>query len=92
MIIETEATFVFPQVTMPFPPNPQLGDRIVRPSDGMPLVYVPAGTFTMGGRQEDVDANAREIPPHDVTLDGYWIDQFEVSNTQFAHLQIRQAI
>ncbi len=49
--------------------------------DGMPQVYIPAGTFHMGGF--DVRAAPDEFPAHDVTLDAYWMDQIEVTNVMY---------
>ena len=44
------------------------------PIDGMPQVYVPAGTVRMGGL--DVHADDRdELPAHDISLDAFWIDK-----------------
>ncbi|MEW5975213.1 MAG: formylglycine-generating enzyme family protein [Acidobacteriota bacterium] len=44
------------------------------------MVWIPAGTFWMGseGGQED------ERPVHQVTVNGFWMDQTEVTNQQFA--------
>jgi len=47
------------------------------------LTPVPAGTFQMGRPYEDV-SNRDELPVHDVSLDGYWIAMFEVTNREFA--------
>jgi len=47
----------------------------------MPQVYVPAGTFRMGGM--DVRRAPNEIPDHDVTLDAFWMDQLEVTNAMY---------
>jgi serine/threonine-protein kinase len=47
--------------------------------DGMVMVYVPAGEFTMGS-----DSTPDEQPIHKVTLDSFWIDQTEVTNKQYA--------
>src|SRR5688572_22005157 len=44
------------------------------------MVWIPAGTFWMGS---DSTQNNDEKPVHKVTLDGYWIDQTEVTNEQF---------
>ncbi len=65
--------------------------------DGMTLVYVPAGEFTMGTKAEDAftecqkyktschfDWNKDEEPPHTVELDAFWIDQNEVTNSMYA--------
>src|SRR3990172_3242867 len=47
------------------------------PIDGMPQVYVPAGTVRMGGL--DVYAVASdELPAHTVSLEAFWIDQLEI--------------
>ena len=40
------------------------------------MLYVPAGIFTMG--------SSRQRPIHDVYLDAYWIDKYEVTNAQYA--------
>src|ERR1051325_6160163 len=46
--------------------------------DGM--VWIPPGTFPMGSESGQTD----ERPVHDVTLDGFWIDRFEMTNEEFA--------
>jgi len=50
----------------------------------MVMVHVPGGTFQMGSDEADPDADEDEFPQHSVTLDGFWIDQTEVTNAQFA--------
>ena len=62
------------------PPQPTLGSTWLRPADEMTMVYVPEGTFPMGSE----DGGSDESPVHDVTLDGFWIDQTEVTNAQYA--------
>jgi formylglycine-generating enzyme required for sulfatase activity len=47
----------------------------------MPQVYIPAGTFRMGGM--DVRRLPNEVPEHDVTLDAFWMDQLEVTNAMY---------
>jgi formylglycine-generating enzyme required for sulfatase activity len=51
-------------------------------ADGMTSVYIPAGTFQMGG----IDAAAAndEKPVHQVTLHAFWMDKFEVTNAMYA--------
>lgn len=51
---------------------------IVSEKDGMPLIYVPAGEFIMGGNEY-----SNEQPIHEVDLDAYWIDQTEVTNAMY---------
>jgi serine/threonine-protein kinase len=47
--------------------------------DGMTLLYVPAGEFTMGSE----DGPSNERPVHIVNLDAFWIDQTEVTNAMY---------
>ncbi|NIM94224.1 MAG: SUMF1/EgtB/PvdO family nonheme iron enzyme [Anaerolineales bacterium] len=82
----------------------ELGDTWTRPVDNMVMVYVPAGSFTIGtsidAAKEAVNlckevkaylgiAACRfssfvdEMPAHIVLLDGFWIDQHEVTNRQY---------
>jgi formylglycine-generating enzyme required for sulfatase activity len=49
-------------------------------SDGMVMVYIPAGTFKMGSET----GSSNESPVHDVTLDAFWMDQIEVTNAMYA--------
>jgi formylglycine-generating enzyme required for sulfatase activity len=55
------------------------GDETTGP-DGQTLVWVPAGSFMMGSE----DGLPDERPVHQVTLDGFWIGQCEVTNAQYA--------
>lgn len=47
--------------------------------DGMTLLYVPAGQFTMGSNS----GSSNERPAHMVKLDAFWIDQTEVTNAMY---------
>lgn len=49
------------------------------PKDGAAMVYVPAGTFTMGSTDSDSQARSDEKPAHQVDLDGYWIYKNDVT-------------
>lgn len=44
------------------------------------MVFLPGGRFTMGA----LDSAPDEFPPHEVQLDGFWMDTHEVTNLQFA--------
>ena len=48
-------------------------------ADPNPMVFIPAGEFVMGSDERLPD----EGPEHKVTLDGYWIDYYEVTNAQY---------
>ncbi len=47
--------------------------------DDSEIVYVPAGEFIMGSDEGDSD----EQPVHTVYLDAFWIDKYEVTNSQY---------
>jgi formylglycine-generating enzyme required for sulfatase activity len=44
------------------------------------MVFVPAGAFGMGSNEGDAD----EGPMHQVYLEAFWIDRYEVTNVQYA--------
>jgi len=48
-------------------------------SDDAPMVYIKGGSFSMGTNDFE-DAQ----PVHEVTVDGFWMDEHEVTNAQFA--------
>lgn len=52
----------------------------VRSQDEMEIIRIPAGEFLMG---DDNSAFTPEKPAHMVTLDAYWIDRYEVVNSQY---------
>ena len=57
----------------------QAGDTWDRPADGMTMSYIPAGEFHMGSN----DGDDSEKPVHIVYVDGFWIDQTEVTNAMY---------
>lgn len=44
------------------------------------MVWIPGGTFLMGSN----DHYPEEAPAHQVSVDGFWMDQFTVTNAQFS--------
>ena len=44
------------------------------------MTWVPGGTFRMGSEAFYIE----ERPVHEVTVDGFWMDPYEVTNQQFA--------
>jgi len=57
-----------------------IGSTQVRANDGMVMMYVPAGEFTMGSNAGAAD----EQLPHEVYLDALWIDRTEITNVMYA--------
>lgn len=77
-------------------PTLDIGSTMIG-EDGMTLVYVPAGEFTMGSDADDASIECQkyytkcerdrftdEEPPHLVDLAAFWIDQTEVTNGMYA--------
>jgi len=78
-------------------PTLGIGSTLTSDKDGMTLVFVPAGEFTMGSDADDALAECQkfrsdcqrdwftdEEPPHSVHVDDFWIDQTEVTNRMYA--------
>lgn len=76
--------------------NPQIG-TISTGADGMTLLFVPEGEFTMGAAAKDALAECQRLrsdcrlewftnaePAHTVNLSAFWIDETEVTNKQYA--------
>ena len=61
--------------------NANAGEERTSPSDGMLQVYIPDGTFRMGGM--DADTGPDEQPPRSVTISGFWLDKVEVTNAMY---------
>jgi len=56
------------------------------PGDDAPMVFVPAGDFTMGlSDPPNPEENTAESPTHVTNLEGFWIDRYEVTNERFGH-------
>ncbi len=45
------------------------------------MKYIPGGTFMMGG--DNGQGSEDEFPKHSVQVDGFWMDEAEVTNAQF---------
>ncbi|MGA7195243.1 MAG: SUMF1/EgtB/PvdO family nonheme iron enzyme [Anaerolineales bacterium] len=87
------------QTSIPLIPTSSLGigSTMISPKDGMTLMYVPAGNFTMGAKAEDTFAACQKLsqycdlnwfasdqPPHQVYLNAFWIDKTDVTNAMYA--------
>ena len=80
-------------------PTPQfgIGSTIVSEIDGMVMVYVSEGEFTMGSDADSAFSECQKFKPdcqrdwyvasdplHIVHLDAFWMDQTEVTNEMYA--------
>lgn len=72
------ATVYFALLALPkYNPHPDNTDIIDR--WGIPMRYIPAGAFMMGSETGDAD----EKPIHEIYLDAYYIDKYEVTNYEY---------
>jgi formylglycine-generating enzyme required for sulfatase activity len=56
--------------------------QIMPPPPAVDMVAIPGGTFEMGDHAGV--GGSKEQPVHSVTLDAFYMDKYEVSNTKFA--------
>lgn len=88
VVVDDTPTSTPTQTATPTPARPPsqavLGETWNRPADGMTMLYVPAGSFLMGSDPELDPQTESNEQLHEVTLDGFWIDQTEVTNDMFA--------
>lgn len=61
------------------PTTVMTGTTMLRQTDSMTMVYVPAGEFQMGSDEGEDN----EQPVHTQTLEAFWIDRTEVTNAQY---------
>jgi formylglycine-generating enzyme required for sulfatase activity len=78
-----------------YPQQPQAPPATIVGNDGAEMVLVPAGEFIMGSDKDEIDrlfqgqtdVNReffnREVPRHQVYLDAFYIDKYEVTNARF---------
>ncbi|MBX3387468.1 MAG: formylglycine-generating enzyme family protein [Phycisphaeraceae bacterium] len=65
-------------------PAAQSDNNALRPSAPTGMIWIPAAEFFIGSVDGDPLARPDESPAHRVRIDGFWIDQTEVTNAQFA--------
>jgi serine/threonine-protein kinase len=63
--------------------EPEAGAGRIWDKDSAEMVYVPSGIFLMGSDDDNDQADNDEYPQHEVYLDGFWIDRYEVTNQQY---------
>ena len=58
-------------------------EKEVKGKDGAPMVLIPEGSFPMGVPHGDRDGGRDEYPRHDVFVNNFYIDKFEVTNGRY---------
>ncbi len=47
------------------------------------MIRIPHGCFIMGSEDKDINSETDEKPPHEVCLDSFYMDQYEVTNERY---------
>jgi formylglycine-generating enzyme required for sulfatase activity len=50
---------------------------------GIPMVFIPSGTFRMGSPDDEAERRSSEGPQHDVTLAAFCMGQFPITQAQW---------
>lgn len=77
--IKTVSLFIFCFVVFQLSCKEESSSSKIEKKEGM--VLIPSGTLNMGGDNDQADAN--EFPKHKVEINSFWMDEHEVTNTQF---------
>ncbi len=65
-------------------PQPGEVEKVLFPGEvELELVWIPGGTFQMGCSPGDSECDSDESPRHQVTVDGFWIGKYEVTQRQW---------
>lgn len=74
-----------PTITSTHTPEKESIISKLRDVDNMEMVYVPAGEFIYGTGNDGYSVEGVYVPfsEHDVYLDAFWIDKYEVTNQQY---------
>ena len=90
-LVATEPPTETPTPTATTTPSPtptetpsRYPERMTRQQDGMEMILIPAGTFAMGSDSSEFLSAPDERPVHDVTLDQFYLDKYEVNVEQYA--------
>jgi len=67
-------------------PSPAASTAVIKvvTKSGVPMVYLPGGSFTMGSDRESLD----EKPAHKVSLNAFLMDQYEVYGELFVKAEL----
>jgi formylglycine-generating enzyme len=57
-----------------------MSEEIAQAQSPCGMQWISGGSFRMGS----ADFYPEERPVHEVTVDGFWMDRYEVTNDQFA--------
>jgi sulfatase modifying factor 1 len=79
-LLVSSGTMAIPNATASNPDQPSGGQ--VRRKSPTAMVWIPEGTFLMGTNDKESFPNER--PAHLVQVQGFWIDEHDVTNAEFA--------
>ncbi len=62
------------------------GDTWEEPVMGITFRWIPSGTFQMGCGNWDGEGKKDELPVHEVTIDGFWLSVYPVTQDQWKRI------
>jgi formylglycine-generating enzyme required for sulfatase activity len=80
---------LFSGLLLPLAAHGEDPPKRVMGKDGAPMVLVPGGEFTMGSEDKEIKELA---PPHSVSVVGFYMDVYEVTNELFAEFLNTQGL
>jgi sulfatase modifying factor 1 len=80
VLLISNGTMVSPNATASNPDELSRGPARRKAPPGM--AWIPGGTFLMGTNEKESFLNER--PAHLVQVQGFWMDEHDVTNTEFA--------
>jgi formylglycine-generating enzyme len=79
-LLVSGGTLASPNATGSNPDEPSRGQTLKKAPPGM--VWIPGGTFLMGTNDKESFSNER--PAHFVQIQGFWMDEHDVTNAEFS--------
>src|SRR5260370_4202425 len=79
-LLVSSVTMASPNATGSNPNEPSRGQTLKQAPPGM--VWIPGGTFLMGTNDKESFPNER--PAHFVQVQGFWMDEHDVTNAEFS--------
>ena len=79
-LLVSAGTMASPTATGPNSDGPSRGQSLKKAPPGM--LWIPGGTFLMGTNDKESFPNER--PAHFVQVQGFWMDEHDVTNAEFS--------
>ena len=72
-----------PLITEPLNPQDGFPPSYTDPYAGIEFILLPSGSFTMGSPEDEKGRDKDEGPPHEVSIDSFYIGKYETTQAQW---------